>query len=388
VLRKILFGSIPILILAVAIFGYQLLTIQPPRAAQVAFELPSILVEIGTAKREPLTHYITSRGTVSPRTRTTLVSEVSGQIVNVADAFVRGGFFKTGDTLITIDPRNYEAALKTAEAEVAGVKTKMEQEQALAGYALEDWQRLKQTVNETPEPSALTLRRPQMNQVLAELASSEARLLKAQEDLTRTIIMAPYDGMILDKRADIGQFINAGSQVAETIAVDFAEVRLPLTLTDLKYIDLPNGPDSYLPVELSSDIADETKTWQATVVRSEGVIDQTSRVIYVVAQIVDPYDLEGDGTNALRIGSFVTASIKGKDGGMVFTLPRHAIDGNIVWLVDAENKIYPQEVTVLRMDASNAYITDGLNEGDIYCITPIDQPLPGMKVRYSGDRTT
>lgn len=380
----------PFLILAGAYGVYSVLTQQPPRAMQVQFELPSILVQTGTASRQPTTYYVESRGTVSPRTQTTMVSEVAGQIVEVSDAFVRGGFFKKGDLLMRIDPRNYETALKTAEAEVARVKTKLEQEQALAGYALQDWQRLKRSVQETPAPSALALRRPQMNEVLAELASADARLEKAQEDLSRTSILAPYDGLVTEKRADIGQFINAGSAIASTIAVDFAEVRLPLSLQDLKFVDLPNeSPESYLDVELASSIGGESKTWNAQIVRSEGLIDSTSRVIYVVAQVEDPYDQRGDGSNALRIGSYVTAKIKGKDAGMIFAVPRHAVhDDSTMWLVDGESKIFPRAVTVVRTDDQNAYIVDGLQDGEIYCITAIEQPLPGMKVRFDGGNTT
>ena len=80
---------------------------------------------------------VTSRGTVSPRTETTLVSEVSGQIVAVSPAFVSGGFFKKGDVLIRMDPRIYEANLKRARAEVAKARTGVATEHALAGYALE-----------------------------------------------------------------------------------------------------------------------------------------------------------------------------------------------------------------------------------------------------------
>lgn len=389
-LKKVALAIAPILILVGAYGIYQVLTFQPPRAMQVQFELPSILVQTGTAERQPTTYYVESRGTVSPRTQTTLVSEVSGQIVEVSNAFVRGGFFNEGDLLMRVDPRNYETALKTAEAEVARVKTRLEQEQALAGYALQDWQRLKQNVQETPAPSALALRRPQMNEVLADLASAEARLEKAQEDLSRTSILAPYDGLVTEKRADVGQFINAGSALASTIAVDFAEVRLPLSLQDLKFVDLPSeSPETYLDVELASSIGGESKTWTAKIVRSEGVIDSTSRVIYVVAQVEDPYDLDGSGIDALRIGSYVTAKIRGKEAGMIFAVPRHAIrEDSTMWLVDGESKIFPRTVTVVRTDDESAYVTDGLNEGEIYCITAIDKPLPGMKVRFDGGNTT
>ena len=140
---------------------------------------------------------VDSQGTVSARTRTTLVSEVSGQIIEVSPAFVSGGFFRKGDILVRIDPRNYQTALKRAQADVARAQTQVATESALAGYAYEDWKKLRE-LNAKPgdTPSDLTLRKPQMQEALAGLASQEAALEKAQEDLARTVIRAPYDGMV------------------------------------------------------------------------------------------------------------------------------------------------------------------------------------------------
>ena len=78
--------------------------------------------------------------------------------------------------------------------------------------------------------------------------------------------------MVREKRADIGQFVNTGTPLAETFATDYAEVRLPLPQTDLKYLDLP-GPrdDRTLPATLTADIGGISRTWQSEIVRSEGV---------------------------------------------------------------------------------------------------------------------
>lgn len=380
---------LPVVFLAVAIAASFVMIQSQPEAMQKPAPPPSLLVSVDVAERRPVRFTVTSRGSVSPRTETTLVSEVAGQIVEVSPAFVSGGFFKRGDVLIRMDPRIYEASVKRARAEVAKARTQVATEHALAGYALEDWQRL-QRLNAARGPASdLTLRKPQLQQALAELESKNAEYDKAREDLRRTVIRAPYDGMIREKIADVGQFVNVGAQLARAFAVDRAEVRLPLTQQDLRYLDLERlEGGGTLPVTLHARFGDDAFSRPAQVVRSEGVFDATSRVLYVVAQIDDPYDLDRppeEPARPLRIGTFVAAEIAGTAGGNLFALPRHAlVRGTTVWVVDEALAIHPREVDVVRTDEEFAYIAAGLADGDRYVTTPIDQPLPGMKVRLDG----
>ena len=380
---------LPVVFLAVAVGASFVMIQSRPEAMQKPAPPPSLLVSVAVAERQPVRFTVSSRGSVSPRTQTTLVSEVAGQIVEVSPAFVSGGFFTRGDVLIRMDPRIYEASVKRARAEVAKARTQVATEHALAGYALEDWQRLQRLDAARGPASDLTLRKPQLQQALAELESKNAEYDKAREDLRRTVIRAPYDGMIREKIADVGQYVNVGAQLARAFAVDRAEVRLPLTQQDLRYLDLERlEGGGTLPVTLHARFGEDAFSRAAQVVRSEGVFDAASRVLYVVAQIDDPYDLDrapGEPARPLRIGTFVAAEIAGTAGGDLFALPRHAlVRGTTVWVVDDALAIHPREVDVVRTDDNFAYIAGGIADGDRYVTTPIDQPLPGMKVRLGG----
>jgi RND family efflux transporter MFP subunit len=310
---------------------------------------------------------------------------VAGQIVDVAPAFVSGGFFLKGDVLLRIDPRNYESAVKRASAGVAQARTQVATENALAGYAYEDWKRLRDVDTTSREASDLTLRKPQLQEALAALEAREADLQMAREDLNRTIIRAPYDGMVREKIADIGQYVNVGSQLARTFAVDRVEIRLPISQQDLQFLDLKGlSEGERLPVTLSAAIGSQRHEWHARIVRSEGVFDSASRVLYVVAQVEDPYDLAESGREPLRVGTFVTAEIGGNAGGELFAIPRHALSGgDTVWIVDEQLQIQPRAVRIVRSDEDHAYVSEGLADGERYATTPIDQPLPGMQVRIN-----
>ena len=376
--------SVAILVSAVGAAFVMVQTRAAP--TQMEREIPVLLVDAIEARREPVFFRVNSQGAVTPRTESILVSEVSGQIIEVASNHVAGGFFRKGELLVKIDPRNYQSALKSAQANVARVQTQVAKENALADYALDDWKKLRDLNAASGPASDLALRKPQLAEAIAELTSAEAALEKAQEDLNRTNIRAPYDGMVKEKIADVGQYVNTGSQLARIFATDYAEIRLPITQRELALVDLPtaDGSTSPLPVTLTSQAGTAQHTWEGRIVRSEGVFDSASRVLYVVAQVEDPYNQNGRIGEPLRIGTFVTANIQGRFGGPLFTIPRHALQrGERLWIIDEHQKIYPTDVQIVSTDEEYAYVDGGLMNGDRYTITPIDQPLPGMPVRVN-----
>ena len=385
-MTRILKIILPVAFIVAAVVASFAMIQARPDAPKEAAPKPALLVSVATARKEPIQFVISSRGLVSPRTQTTLVSEVSGQISEVSPDFVSGGFFSRGDVLIRIDARNYATLVKRARAEVAKARTGVATENALAGYAFDDWERLRELNAAAGPASELTLRKPQLQQALAELESKEADLEKVQEDLRQTVIRAPYDGMVREKLADIGQYVNVGAQLVRTFAVDLAEIRLAVTQKDLRFLDLKKlNAGGELPVVLSASIGDQLFEWEARVVRSEGVFDAASRVLYIVAQVDDPYDLAGSGREPLRMGTFVTAAIDGLPGGELIAVPRHALSrGTTLWVVEGNSTIQPRIVSVVRTDDDMAYLDRGVADGEVYVTTPIDHPLPGMRVRLDG----
>src|SRR5690606_6891775 len=99
---------------------------------------------------------LTAQGSVMPRTETTLVSEVTGAVVAVADNFSSGGFFRKGDVLLRIAAKDYDAAMRRAEAQAANRRALLAQEQARADQARKDWENLRRPGT----PSDLVLRVP------------------------------------------------------------------------------------------------------------------------------------------------------------------------------------------------------------------------------------
>ena len=333
---KILVPALIILLSAAAAFW---MANQESVPELVKPEPPSMLVDVMRARANQVQISIEAQGSVTPRTQTVLVSEVSGLIMEVSPAFVAGGFFKKGDVLVQIDDRNYRADVKRAQASVATAQTLVTRERGLADYAESDWERAKPSLSTSRAASDLALRKPQLAEAIANLDFAEAELAKRQGDLDRTIIRAPYDGLIREKRADVGQFVAAGTQLALTFATDVAEIRLPLPDKELPYLnlslldqanvhaDLSRSTSEPGPaVTVSAEIGGQTNRWSGHIVRTEGVFDDKSRVLYLVAQIADPYNqLTNRWSAPLRIGTFVKADIKGRLVKNIIKLPRKVL---------------------------------------------------------------
>jgi RND family efflux transporter MFP subunit len=382
---------LPVLIIVAAIVVSALLRMSRPDAEQN--DPLQLVVTVDAMSVAVVDSYITvpSQGTVEPRTRTNLVSEVAGQVVEVSPAFVAGGFFRQGDILVKLEDQDYRAAVRRAEASLASARSLLEQEKGQADVAQREWDRMTAEEQSRIRARELYLRKPQLEEAMARLASAEADLEQAMTDLAKTTITAPYDGLVSAKNTDIGQFVTTGASIAETFAVDYAEVRLPVPETKISFLDLPSATgyknDDYAPeVDLVSRIGDTEYHWTGKLTRTEGVLDTRTRVLFSVVQIEDPYNLYSNemGREPLRIGTYVNAAIQGRLLEDVVVLPRYTLQSNnIIWTADNEGRLRPKTVEVLTINGDNVYISAGLKDGDQVVITRLENPLNGMQVQVN-----
>ena len=350
----------------------------------------AVLVDTIPAEARSLNFVIHSQGSVRPRTQTTLVAQVSGVIQSISDDFVAGGFFRAGEVLIEIDPSDFRTALKRAEASLASRRAKLAEETSRSEQAVKDWRNL----GRAGEPPDLVKRKPQLDDAMANVLAAEADLEKARRDLQRTRISVPYDGLLREKRVDVGQYVTPGTQLGVSFAVDTAEIRLPLAMDDLAFLDLPSATDNvdgdYPEVTLSADFGGETRRWKASLIRTEGVLDETSRVLYAVASVVDPYGLLGESQqDELRMGTYVRAQINGRRVEDVVVLPRFALrNDNTVLVANKERELEIRSVVVAREEPRQVYITSGVKGGELVVTTTLDAPIPGTRLVLSGEESS
>lgn len=321
-----------------------------------------------------------THGTVAPRTESELVPEVSGRVTGISNSLVSGGFFHKGDVLLTIDPLDYDVALEQSRASLASAESELAN--ASKAYQRQLDLSQKQSTSESQRDDALN--RKQLAQ--ANLREARARISRAERDLARTRIEAPFDGRVRAERVDVGQFVTRGAPVASLYSTDLAEVRLPLQDEELAFLQLPlNGAtvvQSAAPrAILRARFAGAQHEWESTIVRTEGELDPQTRMINVIAQVEAPYEITG-GRPPLAVGLFVEAEILGRVIEKVFVLPRSALQANNqVFIVSEDNKLVFRDVDILRIVDEEVYIVDGLKRGEIICLTTLGNAVEGMTVR-------
>ena len=343
-----------------------------------------VTVDVTEVVKQSLRIPIQAQGTVTPLQETSVMSEVNGRIIEVSPSFIVGGFVSKDDVLLRIDPRDYETNLLRAEASVKSAQSNLAQETGRAKVAEQEWKKTVRTKQRTQASKDLYLRKPQLDQALAQMLAAQADLNTARDNLERTSIRAPYDALIRTKHSELGQFVAAGTPLADLFSVEYAEVRLPIPQNKLDYLDLPelgtvqNGS----PVDLYTEVGGQVKHWNAYLHHTEGVFDARSRVLFSVARIEDPYGFQHPHPEPLRIGTFVNASIQGKELVDIVRLPRYIIRaGNNVWVIDETGLLRTRNVTLLRTGGDFVYVSAGLNDGELVSLTTLDNSFEGAEVR-------
>ncbi len=381
--RKIL---IPVLVLVAFVLLALVIINNPPKAKRFhSAGKPQLTVSTLRLSEAPYQVQLQSYGMVRPRIESQLVAQVSGQIIEVSPQFRNGGFFEKGDVLVRIDDRDYQAEVNIGEAALINARQNLVEEQARAEQALEDWQRL----GNDREAPALVLRKPQLKAAEAQVMSAQSTLDKAQLNLERTEIVAPFAGRILSKEVDVGEVVSTNRELAAIYAIDYIEIRLPIKNSDLSYMRLPEdlrfsaakGSESVRVVVRSKLV--QAQAWQGEIIRTEGAIDGSSRQLHVVAQVMDPYGIQAKDKIPLKIGEYVTAEIEGMRLPSALVIPNRSIyQGSYVYLV-VEDRLLRREIEIAWQNEREAIIKSGLKADDELVLTPLGQVTSGVAVKVA-----
>jgi RND family efflux transporter MFP subunit len=299
----------------------------------------------------------------------------------VSPEFLAGGQFRKGDTLVRLDPKEYELGIVQAEAAVAQAHTRLVQEQSEGQVASQGAEQL------GVEVSDLTLRRPQLAQANAELASAEARLDETRLMLSRTRITAPFTGRVRERNVNIGAYVAPGTRLGEIYASDVVEVPIALTDSDLANLGLGIGfvetPARRGPTaELSAVVGGVPHTWTGRITRTDSGFDPDTRVLFAYIEVRDPYGRNADNGTPLATGLFVTAEIDGRVLDDSIVLPRTALRGkDSVYVARTDDTLEVRPVEVAFSERERVVITGGLAAGERVITSPVRAAADGMKIK-------
>ncbi len=330
---------------------------------------------------------IETQGVVRSVREVSLAAEVAGRVVAIDPQLIEGGRVEEGQVLVEIDSADYQAAVARARSNLADAELALAQEQARRKQAELDWAKLGRG-----EPGDLVLRKPQIIAAEARIDSARAEVERAERDLSRTSIEAPFDARVRRAQVEVGAVVSPGAPVAELYSGDQLEVRLPFSLLDYGYLD-PGGAPEF---SVSARIGGEEQRWPARMERLEGEVERSTLSGYGIARV-----LPNEAGGLPPVGLFVEARVPGRTLEDAVQLPRAAVRGrNEVWVVgdretgepgdesgaDGDRKVLAKRrVDILRSGRDELIVTGDFAPGDMLVLTRLAAPLVGMEVAVETD---
>jgi multidrug efflux system membrane fusion protein len=325
----------------------------------VAKSEPEDTIPVVTEKvrRQDLPVYLNGLGKVQALNTVTIRAQVDGKIVQVN--FNEGQDVHSGDVLVQIDPRPYQAALDQAVA-------KQNQDQAQLGYAQKVLDRDTGLFGKKIlDQQSLDLQQSTTAQLEALVKADEAAVANAKVQLEFTQITSLIDGRVGLRLVDQGNIVHASDQAGLAIIAQLQPISVVFTL-----------PESNLR-EINKRIRTSAKNYKFTVVAMDRENDQVLDQGELGA--VDNQIDETTGTIKLKAvfqnqqldlwpGQFVNVRLLIDTRRQGLTLPSNAVNqgpnGDFVYVIRPDLTAEVRAVKVGTSEGGLTLIENGVAEGD------------------------
>jgi RND family efflux transporter MFP subunit len=337
----------------------------------------------------PLGRSVTVTGTLAAFDQATLSAKVPGRVRSVTVDL--GSVVRRGQVIAQLEAQDYQLRVEQAEAALAQARARL----GLPPDGTDD--RVDAEVTGTVRQARATLNEAQTNRdraakLVAEgviaraeydaadaalkvalaryqdaveevrnrqalLAQRRSELALARQQLADTNVYAPFDGMVHEKRASVGEYLAAGAPLVTVVKMNPLRLRAEVPEREAQSV----REDQRVSVRVEGGAHD----YEGRIRRLSPTISEQSRALVVEAEI------SNDGT--LRPGAFVSAEIETDESGTAVTVPTSAIVtfAGIEKVITVENgKAKEKPVTTGRRSADWIEILGGVQLGDRVIVEP------------------
>ncbi len=330
------------------------------------------------------THQVVVRamGTVIPARQMNLAARISGQIIDISPEFVPGGHFGEGSQILKIDPKDYELAVEQQQGSLTRMESDARIEMGQQSVARREFELLYDELQEGDEE--LLLRQPQLAAKKAAVEEAKAMLEKAQLDLQRTTIFAPFNTIIHTRNVNLGSYVSPGSTLATLIGADEFWVETSVPVDELQWITVPddnNGEGSLARIYHTAAWGPETYR-TGRVIRLLPDLEPQGRMARILVSVENPLGNSEENKPPLLLDSFVRVAIEGADLDDVAAIPRTAIrGGSQVWVMEEDNTLAIRDIEIIWGANEVVYVSEGIEDGEALVVSGIASPVVDMPLR-------
>lgn len=380
--------ALPVLVVLAGIAVAWVMMTSSPRMERAAKPREARLVETFTvtAGTEPV--MLTAWGEVKPAQEVSIKAQVSGMVETLLHSLEPGSFVAAGQPLVQLEKADYEAVLAQRQAELDQARANLDIEQGNQAVARSEFELL--GVDMAGADKKRMLREPQLQSAIAQVRAAQAALKTAELNVQRTLIRAPFDGVIRVRTIDIGSHVAANTEIVTLTGSQSAWVDVSIPLNAVQWIRFPdaNG-EGGSKVTLHYDrvwTADQQR--EGRVLRLLSDLESTGRMARILVQVDDPLALKLPQASQppLLMGSFVRVQIRGRVLEDVMVIPTALLhDSDTVWLF-AEDRLRIRPVEVVYRNQQHVYVRSGIQPGDRLVSSVMSGVTDGMPLRVKANQ--
>ncbi len=379
---------LPLAIVAAGIGVAGFLVANAPKPEPTEVETPAKVVE--TLVAEPGAHRVTvpAMGIVRAEREVTLMPELAGMVVQQSENLVDGGLVRVGDPLIRLDARDLSTQLAVTKSELAQASLAVREETQQRRVAKAEWGEVPKDFSE--DSLQYVMREPHLDAAQARMSSVRSRIKKAKRDLQKTILRAPFDGVVLSESVDLGQVVGPATPIARVAGIDRFWVQVSVPVSQLQFLDVPGinaigESGSKAILHDSAGTTDEPR--EGKVLRVLPAVEERGRMAQVLVAVDDPLGLElepGERPTPLLVGTYVQVELHGRVLEDVVPLPRRALrDDEKVFVVGNDGRLETRRIEIAWRERGRVLVKSGLNKGDRVVLTPMPMATDGMAVEVA-----
>lgn len=341
---------------------------------------------VQTVPLRPQSHPVTVRafGTVIAARKVSIKPQVSGQVIRQSDAVTLGGHVKEGDELVRIDPQDYELALAEVHADLEQARFEQDVENGRQVIAKREWAELEADLEMADVNPSLVLREPHLRRAEALVKKARNDIAKAELQLSRTLIRAPFNAMVVDESVEVGQLLSPSSTICELVGTDAFWIQVTVPMPTLPWVRIPTGdvPGADVDVILDTGEGDPAR-WRGRVIRLLSDLDPFGRMARLIVSVPDPLGLRETSRQPvpLLLGGYVEVRIEAGQIENALVIPREALrEGNLVWTVSPAHRLHIHPATILWTEKDTLLIENDLGSDLELIVSGLRVALPEMTV--------
>lgn len=390
-MKRVIFQSLSSLIILGCAGALAFYFLKTPPKAKPRTRTPVVpLVAAASIQPQDINYEFEAMGTVVSAREIQLTPRVQGEITALSPEMIPGGYVKTGDHLISIDPTDYELTILQLQSDLAKVSSEFKLEMGSQRIAMKEFEILGQEVTDIEKE--LMLRKPQLGIARAAIANAEARLQQAKIDLSRTEVTAPFNGVVLSKSVDLGSHVSSTTPIAHLVGTDTFWVKVSLPISRLQWLKIPESrSDVGSPARIFLHTDEKNSNYRdGRVLRLAADLETEGRMAVLYVSVEDPFSLTPLNSKKpkLLLGSFVRVKFTGKELRNVYAVDRdHLHENDTLWLLTKDNTLEIRNVDIIARTKEQVYI--GASAKNLSLITSqIPSPSDGTPLQLLEKRKT